>query len=408
MNTMRTVGCAALLLALGSAACAGQDSVDLVVSSDAELGALAADLLPDLAARAGMELRSPVRLERRSRAALVRYLETKLDEELPVGEARNRVDAYALLGLVPADVDLRGVLLELYTEQVSGFYEPDSTALFVLDDQPEEALRALLVHELVHAIQDQSVDLDAVTDPSLGSDRATAAQAAIEGHATLVMFEYLTEQMTGAPVDLGSVPDFAAQVRPALEAMSAQFPALAGAPRIIRESLLFPYVDGAGYVQRLWTDGRRSDPFGSRLPLSTEQVLDSGAAAPVVVRLTVDGATPVHDDVLGRLELGILLEDVVGLSGGTESTAGAVADGWDGDRYALVELADGRRTLVSVIVWDSPGARDRFVDAVESSSGGFGGSVAVTRIDVGGKAASMLRIGVGEYTVTASLEHDGA
>jgi hypothetical protein len=48
------------------------------------------------------------------------------------------------------------------------------------------------------------------------------------------------------------------------------------------------------------------------------------------------------------------------------------------------------------------------VDAVESSSGGFGGSVAVTRIDVGGKAASMLRIGAGEYTVTASLEHDGA
>ena len=80
--------------------------------------------------------------------------------------------SYALLGLVPDTLDLRAVLLSLYTEQVAGFYEPDSTALFVMDDQPASALQGLLIHELVHAVQDQTVDLHALTDPDLGNDRA--------------------------------------------------------------------------------------------------------------------------------------------------------------------------------------------------------------------------------------------
>ena len=130
---------------------------DLVTSSDPRLVELASALLPDLAEYSGLELRGPVRLERKSRDQLVDYLKIKLDEELPEDEAKSRVDAYSLLGLVPVDLDLRAVLMSLYTEQIAGFYEPDSTALFVMDDQPEELLEGLLVHELVHAIQDLSL-----------------------------------------------------------------------------------------------------------------------------------------------------------------------------------------------------------------------------------------------------------
>ena len=69
----------------------------------------------------------------------------------------------------------------------------------------------------MHAVQDQWVDLDALTDPELGNDRATAAQAAIEGHATLVMLEYMTEQMQGAPVDVAALPNFASLLRSQLD-----------------------------------------------------------------------------------------------------------------------------------------------------------------------------------------------
>ncbi|HSR40654.1 MAG TPA: hypothetical protein VLL48_00745, partial [Longimicrobiales bacterium] len=134
------------------AACGGSPpDTTLVVSDDPELAEMARELLPDLARRSGLQLREPVRLARRSREDLVRYLEVKLDEELPPERARWMTESYALLGLVPDTLELRGILLDVYTEQVAGFYDPDSTALFVMEDQPSESVRTVLVHELVHA-----------------------------------------------------------------------------------------------------------------------------------------------------------------------------------------------------------------------------------------------------------------
>ena len=324
VRVTRILACSVALLVFG--ACGGtaqQPESELVVSSDATLRKLASELLPDLAARSGLELREPVRLEMRSREELVRYLESKLDEELPEEEARATVEAYALFGLVPNTLDLREVLLALYTEQVAGFYEPDSTALFVMDDQPEALLEGLLVHELVHAVQDQWVDLGALADPKLGSDRATAAQAAIEGHATLVMLEYMAEQAQGTPVDLGALPNFANLLRSQLEGARDQFPALAAAPPVIQESLLFPYLEGAGYVHGLWAQGDRVAPFGEYLPKSTEQILGGTADdVPIELAMSVSGADILHEDVLGRLELGVMLDQHLGPGSARFATAG--------------------------------------------------------------------------------------
>ncbi len=373
------------------AACGGdaQQSPSLVISSDPGLGELATALLPDLARRSGLELKGPIRLEKRSRAQLVRYLRQKLDEELPEEEARRTVASYALLGLVPDTLDLRGLLLDLYTEQVAGFYEPDSTALFILDDQPAAALQPLLVHELTHAVQDQSADLEALTDPDLGNDRGTAALAAIEGHATLVMLEYLTEQMRGSPVDLGGVGDFAGTLRAALSGMRSQFPALASAPTLLQETLLFPYMEGGAFVQDLWRQGDRVAPFGAYLPLSTEQILTRDRAdAPLRLSLAVEGGRPVHQDDLGRLELGVFLDSHLG-DGRRELSAG-----WGGDRYALVEVPGGAQGLALVVAWDDAPARDAFVAALGKNLGRLPAAATLESTEVDGRAAAILRVGL--------------
>ena len=379
----RILAFSAALLIFG--ACGGtaqQARSVLVISSDAKLRELASALLPDLATRSGLELREPVRIEMRS-----------------------RVDADALFGLVPRTLDLREVLLRLYTEQVVGFYDPDSTALFVLDDQPEASLQGLLVHELVHAIQDQWVDLDALTDPKLGNDRATAAQAAIEGHAMLVMLEYMTEQTQGSPVDLGAIPNFAAQLRPALESVRSQFPALAAAPPVIQESLLFPYLEGAGYVQNLWKQGERVAPFGEHLPASTEQILGGRRDdAPVELAISVRGAAVLHEDVLGRLELGVMLDQHLGPGNGR------FADGWGGDRYVLVEGGNGERGLIWYAVWDDTAARDRFAARFRSALASLGGVASLEVADVDGLAATVLRVGFpdGVSVEVTALERNAA
>ena len=393
-------------LAALTVACRGPQVADsLVVSDDPELRSVASELLLDLAQRSGMELKEPVRLAKRSRAELVGYLTAQLDQELPVDEAREIGDSYWLLGLVPPQLDLREVLLAVYTEQVAGFYDPDSTALFVMDDQPAEALHTVLIHELVHAVQDQSADLGALTARERGNDRQVAAQAAIEGHATLVMLEYLTEKMQGRAVDLTQVPDFAAQVRPALQSLSAQYPALMKAPRIIQESLLFPYFEGAGYVQRLWQEeGGRPSPLGSLLPQSTEQVratgplLLAGRDEPTELVLEVGGRGG-YSNTLGQMETRILLEDVAGADPAT------AAAGWDGDRFVLIDADDGP-ALAWVTVWDDDAARDRFVATLSPALGNFPLPATLEVAAVGALPGAILRVG-SVPTLSAGLSEDG-
>jgi hypothetical protein len=351
------------------------------------------ELLPDLAARSGLSLQRPVRLERRSREQLESYLRAKLDEELPPEEARNLTRSYALLGLVPADLDLRSLLLSVYTEQVAGFYDPDSTALFVLDDQPAASLATVLVHELVHAVQDQAADLDAITEKERGNDRRTAAQAAIEGHATLVMLEYMMERLQGSPVDLGELDSFGRQLRPALEAVRQQYPVLAEAPLVIQESLLFPYLEGAGFVQRTWRDrDGRPAPFGDALPTSTEQILHPERFLdekddPVDLHLHIPGARVLYTDGLGELETRLMLSEL------GETGADAMAAGWDGDRYALLE-GEGGEALVWVTLWDDGASRDRFVRSLSARLGALPARATLEPTEISGQAGAILRIGV--------------
>lgn len=377
------------------AACGGgaqEPPLDLVISSDPELRKLAAEILPGLAERAGLDLVAPVRVEKRTRHELEGYLTMKLDEQFPAEEAAATVRAYAMLGLVDEGLDLRSLLLDLYTEQVAGFYEPDSTALFVMDDQPRDALEGLLLHELVHAVQDQTVDLETITSRDRGNDRAAAAHAAIEGHATLVMLEFMMERMTGEAVDLAEVPGLAQQLLPALDNMSAQFPALAGAPDIIQRSLLFPYVHGAGFVQELWEMEGRVAPFGAYLPTSTEQVMAGDLEDdPLAITLDVAGGRVVHSDVLGRLEVEVLVEAHLGVD------ARALAEGWGGDRFALILPDDGgAEVLVWVSVWDDEASRDDFLRAFEPVLQSLGPPAALEKVMPAGRHGLMLTIGTVE------------
>ena len=372
---------------------------DLVTSSDPRLVELASALLPDLAEYSGLELRGPVRLERKSRDQLVDYLKIKLDEELPEDEAKSRVDAYSLLGLVPVDLDLRAVLMSLYTEQIAGFYEPDSTALFVMDDQPEELLEGLLVHELVHAIQDQHIDLDSITDRKLGNDQIIAAQSVIEGQATLVMLEFMTERATGVAVDLGQTSEFSSQIRQLLEETRSQFPVLANSPRVIRESLLFPFLEGVSFVQSLWSQVGRVAPFGERLPISTEQVLSrSMAEEPIEIELEVHGARVVQEDVLGQLVVGVMVDEHLGTG------TGLLTEGCEGDRYALIENAHNERGLVWFALWKDAASRDQFANAMEPALANLPKLGELEQLDVAGWPATELRVGpVGGVRATARV-----
>lgn len=213
------------------------------------------------------------------------------------------------------------------------------------------------------------MDLDsAMTARARDNDAATAAQAAVEGHATFAMVEWQMGRATGRDVDLTRMPDLGALLAGQDLGALSGMPQLSGAPPLIRESLLFPYTGGLTFVQRLWRAAEeRPVPIGEDLPASTEQILHPGrylAAsrdAPTRLELagTAGGWNEVHADGLGEFETRFFLRTFVGDS----AVARDAAEGWDGDRYRL--LRRGRReAMVWTSVWDTDRDADAFADAV--------------------------------------------
>ena len=99
--------------------------------------------------------------------------------------------AYRLFGLLPDTLALRTLLLDLYAEQVAGYYDPDSATLFGVAGADRAQLRLVLAHEMVHALQGQYLPLDSILKSTANNDRLTAAQSILEGQATLASIAVL-------------------------------------------------------------------------------------------------------------------------------------------------------------------------------------------------------------------------
>ena len=378
-----------------------------------EMATLVDSLLPRLERLSGLEARDSVRVELRTPAEVRRYVEQRLDEAMPDAVLESIRTVYAMLGLVPDSLPLRDLLMDLYTEQIAGYYDPATRVLYIVQGATAPAVRPVMAHELVHALQDQHTSLDSLIHRSRGNDRQMAAQAALEGHATLVMFGLLAEDAAKGPIDAAHLPDPGVQLRAAFESSEGDFPVFRGAPVIIRETLLFPYVAGASFVRLLWQSGATgagaTAPLGVWLPQSTEQVMDPASRFatvrdhPVELRFaTAPAWQTAYENTLGAFETRVLLEAHLG-------PAALSGSGWDGDRYVLLHGEDGARALVWVSVWDDARARDSFAMSLQSivTSGAVPAAGSVEMLTVDGRSAVRLVLarGVDPQTVPLPAVH---
>ncbi len=360
--------------AQAQASTSAQEPAHAQTASDSTLTRLLNEILPAVELASGIAAVRPLQVARADSARLLTYVQEQLESQLPPATARAVTATYARLGLVPDTLDLRGLLEALLREQVVGYYDPASDTLFVLEHVPPAQLEVVLAHELVHALQDQRVDLDSLRREIIdANDRTLAAQAAIEGHATFAMMEWQLGQMSGGTVDLTQLPDLGAQLANLdLEALGdvASVAVLRSAPQVIQEELIFPYVGGLVFLQRAWStrDGRPL-PFGDGLPRSTEQVLhldryiDGDHPTEVVFsRPAPPGWEEVYANGLGELETRVFLAQHLGDDALGETAAG----GWDGDAYRLLRGPEGE-VLVWVSVWDADAEADEFAEAARAA-----------------------------------------
>ncbi len=345
---------------MGGIVAAGCEQRAREVQNEAELKQAVQQMMPPVERATGLRFKQRPVVLRRSRAQVRDYVIHKFDDDLPPAELAGAQAAYRLFGLIPDSLDLRRSMIDLLTEQVAGYFDPDSNALYIPADIDPGQARLVISHELVHALQHQYLNLDSLVELKRQNDRRSAAQAILEGQATLAQILVLMPEQK-----IESLPNFW-NLRTALGGASDQMKVFATAPLWLRESLIFPYLGGAEFVRWFEREYPGKQPYGALMPISTEQILHPARYVagdrPDALAFEPGPRDSVrYEDGLGEFEIRLLFEQYLG----ADSVAAANASGWDGDRYQVIAARAGGDVLVWYTLWDDRASAGRFAKGLE-------------------------------------------
>ena len=317
----------------------------------------------------GLPIKSSLKKQVISRPEVSKYISETLHSEMTPQEMHVQEATLQAFGLVPPDFNLEKFLVSFYTEQAAGFYDPLRKTMFIADWVEPDMQRMVLAHELTHALQDQSYDLEKFLKAARDDDDASAArEAVVEGHATAAMIQ---EMM--APMKLEAMPSLEPLMAPIIQQQLEEFPAFTKAPFFFRFQALFPYIEGVGFMQHGLQAGgwKRLNSVFDDPPDATKEIFQPEVyfdkqplpkiSLPRPAALAgVHGVNFLAENIMGEMGYYALLGQLI-----SEEEAKSVTSNWLADRYLLYEKSDGGQggkqyILVSQTHWSSAESAQAF------------------------------------------------
>jgi hypothetical protein len=375
MSKRKSIVAALLLLVINTVLVAQQparqpnNAAPADSTKTAKVLAATEEILAEVSKLRGLSILAPVKSGAKSRAEIEQEVVRNFEEKAKPAEIEASRKALVAFGLAPKDFRYREFVIQLLTEQVAGFYRPKSKELFIADWNDLEQQRPVMAHELIHALQDQHFNLRRFEDwPHGDSDRELAMHALIEGDATGVMYNFMFKPMG---VDITRLPNLTVMADQLAQMNGGENQkVLAAAPNALRESLIFPYIYGAGFVQELvkkegWPGVTRAF---TELPQSTEQIIhyEKYAAKEAPVKVSLPDITSslgagwkrLDADINGEFGYFLILSEFI-----AKPDARRAAAGWGGDQFALYEDASGQLLIAHLSQWDTAADAAEFLRA---------------------------------------------
>jgi hypothetical protein len=302
-------------------------------ATEEEVQATVAEISDFVAAERGLDFLAPVDVELEGEGAFQDRLLADFDED--ADQLRETEVFLEGLGLVEPGTDLVESMRSLLGMGVVGFYDPETDELVVRGAALTPYVRTTIAHELVHALDDQHLDLDRPEYDEADDEISFGFSSVVEGNARRVENAYresLSEQeqadATAEEMALGSDAD------------------MGDIPLVLVDLISAPYALGETLVADLAALGGEdavnaafADP-----PRTSEQVIDPDryAAREPAVEVPHPQVTGgvVEEGMLGELLVLLVLADGV-----DQDVAGTAAMGWGGDWG--VAWRDGERSCVT-------------------------------------------------------------
>ena len=249
--------------------------------------------LDDILRFASKETNLPIKHEVKRRLVnrdeVAAFVEQHNSEDEDAKRLRRSEVVLKKFGLLPRDFDLGPFLVALLREQVAGYYDPKTKTVNLLDWVDPDRQKPVMAHELTHALQDQSFNLEKymkagnadldkkkdLTPADIENDEISAArQAVMEGQAMVVLIDYMLAPMGQSIQDS---PQLLQALKDGMLVGAADSPQFQNAPIYLKEALTFPYRYGIDFVAEVLKKGSKEKAYAGLFenpPRTTRQIME--------------------------------------------------------------------------------------------------------------------------------------
>src|SRR5436853_2102949 len=213
-----------------------------------------------------LPVKRTVKKAMKSREEVEKYIGAKFKDDADRIRFERSELVLKKFGLLPRTFNLHDFLIKLLGEQVAGYYDEKTKTINLLNWVSLDLQKPVMAHELTHALQDQSFDLEKMMkkdeeiekrgpeDPNALvkiDEESTCRTAIMEGQAMIVMLDYI---LAAGGKSLQASPEFVDLMQAQME-KKGESPIFESAPLLLREELTFPYSEGMKFMRNLLVSG---------------------------------------------------------------------------------------------------------------------------------------------------------
>jgi len=278
----------------------------------------------------GLPIKKKVKRTIVSRAQVEKYIGEKFKDDADRIRFERSELVQKKFGLLPRTFDLHNFLIKLLTEQVAGYYDEKTRTMNLLDWNEPDMQRPVMAHELTHALQDQSYNLEKMSkhdeeiekhgledlDAMISNDEgSTCRSAVLEGQAMIVLLDYVLAPQDGS---VQKMPQIVDMMQASMD-KSRGSPVFDSAPLLLQEELAFPYRQGMKFIRDLLVAGGKQLAYQrvlEHMPQTSREIMEpkeylAGRRVPALLLPDLSflkkDYEPYDAGAVGQLDVSILL-----------------------------------------------------------------------------------------------------